>query len=112
MPRREPEAASTSWADIAECVPAWEAEYGVQVEVDIRWDGRLKEGAYAEVTLRELTVGGRGRELVRTRGPFPTRKGSGHPAAVMHTIFQAFAELDRNPWLWGEARRRAARGEG
>jgi hypothetical protein len=110
--KRNPDNASTSWQDISECVPAWCAEYGVRLEATIVWQPNLSSGAYVEVVLYSSMEVGRGAEVVRTRAPFPTRRGAGHAGAVLHAAFQAFQELETNPWLWPSDKRRAARGEG
>lgn len=112
MPRKKPEHNATTWEDISECVPAWEAEKGVRVVCHISWDSRLSSGAYVEVVLFSGRQVGQGTEVLRVRQPFPARKSAGQAGAVMHAIFLAFNELDANPWLWPMPLRRKARGEG
>lgn len=112
MPRQRPEYAQTSWQDIAECVPAWEKEAGVRVAIHITWQPHLSSGACVEAVLLAGNPLEGHKELVRVRQPFPTRKASGQAGAALHAIFLAFAELERNPWLWSPEQRAAARGEG
>ena len=112
MGRQKPQYSGTSWQDIAEAIPTWEAEKGVCVVCHITWDARLPSGAYVEVVLQRGRQIGQGEEVCRVRQPFPARAGAGQAGAVMYAIFSAFMELDRNPWLWGEEARAKARGEG
>lgn len=111
MPRQKVEGSGTSWEDIAQAVPAWEAEHGVRVACTVVWEPRLPSGAAVEVVLMDGAPFGEHREVLRVRQPFPTRKAAGQAGAVMHAIFLAFMELDRNPWLWAPRRRQEARGE-
>lgn len=111
MGRPKPEATATTWQDLAECVGSWEAEYGVCAVVELSWRHNLSAGAFVEVVLYDARTVGRGVELVRMRGAFPARKMTGQAGAVLHVVFQAFQELDTNPWLWPADRRARVRGE-
>lgn len=112
MARPRPEYNATSWQDIYEAVPAWESEHGVRVELRIRVEPGLASGGYVEVVLFEGGQVGDGPELVRTRQPFPVRRGSGHAGSALHCVFRALAELEANPWLWPARKRRAVTGSG
>lgn len=106
MPARKADYAGTTWEDIAQCIPSWEAEHGVRVRVQIEWRPNLSHGAYVEVVLCDMAPSEEFRELYRVRAPFPTRKASGQAGAVLHAAFQAFHELDSTPWAWSLQMRR------
>lgn len=111
MPRKKPEQSGTTWADIAECVPSWEKDAGVRVVATIAFEPHLSDGARVEVVLLAGSRLDARKELCRVRAPFPVKRSSGQAGAVLHAIFQAFAEYESNPWLWTDAKRKAARGE-
>lgn len=106
MARQRSEYAATSWADVAQCVPAWEREYGVYVEVRIRFRQDLADFAYLEVTLCDADEADHGRELMRVRHPFPAQKASGQAGAVLYAIFEAFNTLSLSPWQYSVKMRR------
>lgn len=108
MPRQRVDTGATTWQDLAECVPAWEAEKGVRVAVTIAWTERLRDGAYVEVVLNDAALALGTGELHRVRAPFPTRKASGQPGAVLYAIFTALNDLDANPWYWSTKMRKDA----
>lgn len=110
MGRQKPEASVTTWADIAECIPAWETEKGVRIEAIVRWEATLQSGAYVEVVILDADFPLQRVEIARRRAPFPTRKGSGQAGAVLHAVFQALVDIDNEPWQWsGKMRREATR---
>ena len=111
MGRPKPEANATTWQDVMEAIPAWEAEHRVEVVIELRFRPALASGGFVEVVLYRREGIGRGPELVRMRGDFPARKGSGHAGAVMYLVFRALLEYERNPWLWSDDERKRARGE-
>lgn len=105
MPRQKPEYPSMTWDDLTVALPEWLDELKVTMTATIAWTDRLAEGAYVEVVLSERTLGGGGRELVRTRAPYPVRRQAGHAGAIFLATMQAVRELEANPWLWPQERR-------
>lgn len=112
MSKRKGDYAVTTWADLGECIPAWEREYGCRVEFRIHLNGHLRDGAFVEVVLFEGHQLGIGREVYRHRAPFPIRSGAGQAGSALHCAFEAFNQIDSNPWLWPELKRRTAVTEG
>lgn len=106
MGRQKPEYNGTNWPDIAQCVPAWEAEKGVRVSATLRWAPNLRSGAFVEVVVCDAAFAEGSGELLRVRHAFPTTRGSGHAGAVLYAIFDALNALDANPWYWSEKMRR------
>lgn len=108
MSKMKPEYAQNTWADVAHAVGEWEVHYGLEVVVQLAWKEKLSTGAWVEVILREGGAVGRGEELTRVREPFPARKATGQPGAVLWAVSAAIRALEREPWLWSRKMRREA----
>lgn len=108
MPKGGHDGACTTWADVSDALPAWEAEYGVEVEYRVRFDSRLPTGAYVECVVYDGQGVERGAELLRQRHPFPARKATGAAGAVLYCTFAALQALENTPWSWSTRMRKRA----
>lgn len=110
MGRPDTKYAAFTWKDLYEIVISWSADYRATTVIQLVVDPRVPEGGFVEAIAYERLATGRGAELVRTRHPFPCLRPTGQPGAIAYAVFSMFAELENNPWLWSEEKRRSLRG--
>lgn len=108
MPASKRKYAQPEWPDLAEAVPQWEADLGIELDLVLRLHPNLVGGGYVTVVAYDRSGIGRGAELYRVRAAFPATRGGGHASAVMAALFQLIREMEASPWYWS-SKMRAAR---
>lgn len=74
--------------------------------------GPCSGNVFIEVVVYARSGAGAGPELVRMRGPGPTKPSHNLNGLCIALVWRVYMELASNPWLWGPEQRAAARGEG
>ena len=95
-----------SWEDVVEYINGHTRATGAGCYVRLFAQSVNTKETYCEVCLYDISYGITSRPIHIRRGPLPLRGIERLMRSVLHTVAQAYQDVEEDHWLWPERKRR------